>query len=106
MLIRDLDSEAEIGPRVPFDLNTGELPRARAKVLAHRVLARVRDPLYTSQFDLADPDFFIDIGSVIIAQDRTGTTPKHIVESFGINGSSGGKQGHRVNMNVSAKKLP
>ena len=110
ILIRDLASEALIGPRVPASLNTGELPKTQAIPLAKRYLYRLVHPLDVSRFVLAGVDFSIRKGSTFRGQARDAgpvtTTSPYVVNGYGISGNNLGQQGHRIQMSLEAIQLP
>lgn len=106
VLLRDEESEAAIGPRVPVAVNSGELPRDRALVLGWRVLGRLKNPLHTVSMDVPGVDFAVRRGSVIVGQLRSGQTARHLVTGFTITGNNLGRQGHNVKMTLEATELP
>lgn len=106
-LYRDLASEAEIGPRIPLQVNAGELPHNRADALAKITLHRAKNPLNTTTMPLAYIDFGIGRGTVAVGQTRTGYTKKHIITGLTITGRNLGRtQGHRISMSVEGTELP
>lgn len=105
ILFCDLESEADIGPRIPIPLNTYELPRLQAIALAHRVLGRIKNPLMSLPIILAGVDFTIAQGSVIKGQKRAGYTTNYFVTGYAITGTSLGKKGHRIAQTLEATEL-
>lgn len=106
ILLRDLTSEAEIGPRIPVEVNTYELPRDRAIALGNQVLQRFKNPLELMPIDLPGVDFAIAQGTIIEGQIRSdGFTDKHIVTGYSITGQNLGKQGHRISQSLETLEL-
>lgn len=107
ILLRDLDSEAEIGPRIPVGVNAYELPRLRAISLGRRVLYRMKNPLNTLPIQLAGVDFAIDRGSVVSGEQREdGYTSEHFVTGYTINGANLGKKEHRISQSLETIEIP
>src|SRR5690606_20550096 len=105
ILLRDLDSEAEIGPRVPVSVNAFELPRTRALELGQRTLRRLKNPLMVMPVTFPSVLFAIDRGSVISGQTRDGYTTDHFVTGLSINGDSLGTEGHRIMQTIDSVEL-
>lgn len=106
VLLRDLASEADIGPRIPVSVSAGDLPYDRAFELGLRVLARGLDPPETAQLDLPGVDFALRRGSVVKGQFRDNTlTPPFIVQGFRISGRTLGREGHRISMSLTGTEL-
>jgi hypothetical protein len=106
VMIRDLASEAEIGPRIPVSVNAGELPKERAFELAHRILRNGTDPQEQYRMNLPGVDLSIRRGSVIRGQLRDGSlTPPFMVKGFTISGQNLGRTGHRISMNLEGVEL-
>lgn len=104
--LKNDESIAEIGPRIPDTLNTYELPRDRAIELGQRRLARLLNPLKNMPIDLPTPDLAIDRGSVIRGQTRDGYTGNFIVTGLSITGQALGKHGeHRIFENLECVEL-
>ena len=106
MLLRDEESELEIGPRIPIPVNAGELPRERAIALGELVLYRAKNPLNSTTLPLANVDFGLERGTVIVGQTRYSYTKRHIITGLSIKGVNLGRTGHRINMSVEATELP
>lgn len=107
ILVRDLASEAEIGPRVPASISAGELPRDRAIELAQRALRQgVMGQPPEPTFQIPGVDFAALQGSVVKGEFRDGTlTEAMIVEGRTITGSNLGQQGHRISMALEGTEL-
>lgn len=106
IMLRDLVSEAEIGPRIPVPVNAYELPRLRALELGHKVLQRFTNPLMRMPIDLPGVDFTIARGSIVTAQKRDASyTPNYLVTGYSITGVSLGKTGHRISQSLEAVEL-
>lgn len=103
--LRDLPSEADIGPRPPLAVNAYELPRVRAIQLGQKVMARLKNPFMTFPVDLPDPNFSLGRGSVSRGQTRTGFTTNFFVLGRTINGESLGKRGHRISESLETVEL-
>lgn len=102
MLLTDPVSEALIGPRVPISVNAGELPRSRSIELGNNVLYRASNPLHQTSFTLAEVDFGIAKGTVIIGQTRYAYTTRHIVAGITISGNNLRSKGHQIVMTLEA----
>jgi hypothetical protein len=86
-----------IGPRRPESVNAGELPRARAFELAHRVLAQGPNPVQEFRINLPGVDVGLRRGSVVRACNREGVwSPPCMVRGLTITGTSLGTTGHRI----------
>lgn len=105
MLLRDTDSEEDIGSRIPADVNAYELPRGRAIELGRRALYRLKNPLMTLPISLPAIDFAIRQGSVIQGQKRIGNTSKYFVTGYTITGESLGQAGHKISQSVEAVEI-
>lgn len=105
ILLRDLVSEAEIGPRIPIAVNALELPRTRALELGRRALRRLNDPLQSLPVSLAGVDFVIARGTVLAGEKRIGYTTQHIVTGYSIDGSNLGTENHRISQTIEASEL-
>lgn len=115
ILLRDEESEAEIGPRVPVSVNAYELPRDQALELGHEALHRLKNPLLKMPLNLVSVDFAIQKGSVIRGQKGNGSTPTtpgrvgntadYFVTGFGITGTNLGRDGHRISMSAEGIEL-
>lgn len=105
VLIRDTDSEEDIGTRIPESVNAYELPRQRALELGRRALYRLKNPLWTLPVSLPAIDYAIRQGSVIQGQKRSGTTSKYFVTGYTINGESLGQAGHKISQTVEAVEI-
>jgi len=105
ILLRDLVSEAAIGPRLPTSVNALELPREQALSLGKTILKRLLNPLRAMPLDLPGVDFAINRGSVLQGQTRTGQTLNYFVTGYGISGNNLGKQGHRISMSLETTEL-
>lgn len=105
ILIRDLVSEEDIGPRIPVGVNAYELPRLRAIELGDRVLQRFKQPLMTLPMSLPGVDFAIARGSVIKGQKRSGYTGKYFVTGYSISGDNLGREGHRISQSLEAVEI-
>lgn len=107
VLLRDEDSEAEIGTRVPLEINAYELPRDKAIALGKNVLQRLRNPLSTMPIDLVSVHFGIKQGSVIKCEKRNGTyTNNYFVTGYSIEGKELGiPERHRINQSLEAVEM-
>lgn len=107
VLMRDLVSEALIGPRVPISVNAYELPRAMALDLGQRVLKRMSQPANVLPIDIPGVDLVIKQGTIIKGQLRNGSyTPKNfIVTGYSITGENLGTDGHRIFQSLESIEL-
>lgn len=106
ILLRDLDSETAIGPRIPASVNAYELPRVRALELGRNAMKRIKNPLQQMPIDLPGVDFVIARGSIVSGQRRSGAyTTNYFVTGYSITGQNLGKQGHRINQSLEAIEL-
>lgn len=106
ILLKDAPSIAEIGPRIPEQVNAYELPRDRAIELGQRKLYRFVNPLKNMPIDLPSPMLALDRGSVVRGQTRSGYSGNFIVTGLGITGQSLGKSGeHRIFQNLETIEL-
>jgi hypothetical protein len=107
ILLRDLTSEAEIGPRVPLSISAGELSRDRALELGMRYLEQGvnRSPEYP--LTIAGIDFALTQGSVIKGEFRDGSlTETFIVEGLNISGQGLGIEGqHQIIMSLDGTEV-
>lgn len=104
-LFRDLESEAEIGPRVPVSINAYELPRDMAMELKDLALARMKKPPRTMPIEMATIDFAIDRGSIVTAERRASNTKKYMVTGWSLSGTNLGTRGHRISQRLEAQEL-
>lgn len=106
VLIRDLVSEADIGPRIPVPVNAYELPRIRALELARNSLMRLKNPLQQLPIDLPGVDFTLARGSIIKGQKRDASyTTNYFVTGYSINGNNLGHTGHRIAQSLECIEL-
>lgn len=108
MLIVDSESQEEIGPRIPFSINTNELPKLRAESLARRILERLKNPLVPISMDLPYVDFSIQKGSIVksVLRENNTVIGDYIITGRSIIVDNIGKRGHRAFMSLETKQLP
>lgn len=105
VILRDEDSEALIGTRIPLGVNAYELPRAMALELGAKVLRRLQNPPLLLPLDLPGVDFAIARGTPIKGQKRSGSTVNFMVTGYSINGENLGRDGHRIRQSIEALQL-
>lgn len=89
MLLRDLTSEAEIGARVPFSLNAGNIPINLAQPLAERILARQGGTPRRFTIEFKGFDLSMQRGSLRRVFDRAGTPYVLLITGYSFRGRFG-----------------
>lgn len=106
-LFRDLESEAEIGTRIPIGINAYELPYDLAMQLGRDALARLRYPPRNMPLTLPSFNFQIRQGVVFRPRLRDGSlySKRFIVTGFSVIGENLGQTGHKVFQTLEADEL-